>query len=172
MEGDRLQALPMAGPRLTMRPSAVPPIHASRTDRRGPPAYHPGEGQPAGRARDPSYPRGGSDVPRQQAAAYPDLAPIQVPATPQQTRTRVLAAIDVLGWTVTWSSPSGDHIEAVDVTPLFRFVDDIVVRIRPGAGGSIVDIRSVSRVGRSDLGTNAARIRALRERLQAAGPES
>ena len=48
---------------------------------------------------------------------------------------------------------------------LFRFVDDIVVRIRTAPGGSIVDVRSTSRVGESDLGANAARIRAFREHL-------
>ena len=56
---------------------------------------------------------------------------------------------------------------------LFRFQDDIVIRIQPGPGGltSEVDVRSVSRVGRSDLGVNANRIRNFLKDLQAAAPK-
>ena len=46
---------------------------------------------------------------------------------------------------------------ATDTTLLYGFTDDIVIRVRPEGGGSVVDLRSVSRVGQSDLGTNAAR---------------
>ncbi len=58
------------------------------------------------------------------------------------------------------------RIEAVDATFWFGFRDDVVVRIAaaPG-GGSRVDVRSKSRVGRGDAGTNARRIRGFRERL-------
>jgi len=42
--------------------------------------------------------------------------------------------------------------------------------VRPDGAGSRVDIRSVSRVGRSDLGTNARRIRGFLETLRAALP--
>ena len=60
--------------------------------------------------------------------------------------------------------PAELRIEATDTTPFFAFKDDIVVRITPAGGGSRVDLRSVSRLGRSDLGKNAERIRAfLRE---------
>ena len=52
-------------------------------------------------------------------------------------------------------------IEATATTFWFGFKDDVVVRIRSTANGSIVDVRSVSRVGRSDLGVNAKRIRAI-----------
>ena len=51
-------------------------------------------------------------------------------------------------------------------TRIFRFVDDVVVRVRPAeGGGAIVDVRSKSRDGRGDLGANAARIRAFAEKL-------
>jgi uncharacterized protein (DUF1499 family) len=52
-------------------------------------------------------------------------------------------------------------IEATATTFWFGFKDDVVLRIRPTANGSIVDVRSVSRVGQSDLGANAKRIRAI-----------
>jgi uncharacterized protein (DUF1499 family) len=59
-------------------------------------------------------------------------------------------------------------IEAYDTSALFRFVDDVAVRIRGAEGGSVVDVRSTSRVGVSDLGANARRIRELALRLGSA----
>ena len=51
----------------------------------------------------------------------------------------------------------------VDTSNAHFFVDDIVVRIRARDGGSVLDVRSKSRVGKGDVGANAARIRALRD---------
>ena len=62
-------------------------------------------------------------------------------------------------------------VEATATTLFFRFKDDVVVRVRPDParpGGSIVDMRSISRVGGSDVGVNAERIRAFLADLQAA----
>jgi uncharacterized protein (DUF1499 family) len=57
------------------------------------------------------------------------------------------------------ASKSEGRIEAVAVSRVFRFTDDIVIRIRPSSdGGSRVDIRSRSRDGKGDLGVNAQRI--------------
>ena len=47
------------------------------------------------------------------------------------------------------------------MTAIFRFVDDIAIRVRPTASGTVVDVRSKSRDGRGDLGANAERIRAF-----------
>jgi fatty-acyl-CoA synthase len=67
------------------------------------------------------------------------------------------------------ADPEALRIEAVATTFWFGFKDDVVVRVRPGAaGGSRVDVRSVSRVGQSDLGANAARIRRILDGLQGA----
>ena len=52
-------------------------------------------------------------------------------------------------------------IEAVARTPILGFRDDVVVRVRPTADGARIDVRSASRYGRNDLGTNAARVRNL-----------
>src|SRR5690606_11832912 len=70
-----------------------------------------------------------------------------------------------LGWTIVATVPADGRLEASDTTFWFRFTDDIVVRIRPEGSGSLVDVRSKSRVGRSDVGTNAARIRRFLARL-------
>ncbi len=57
-------------------------------------------------------------------------------------------------------------IEATDTTLWFGFKDDVAIRIRPDGSGSRIDVRSVSRVGRSDLGANARRIRAFLELIE------
>jgi uncharacterized protein (DUF1499 family) len=49
-------------------------------------------------------------------------------------------------------------VEATATTFWFGFKDDVVVRIRETQQGSKLDLRSVSRVGQSDIGANAARI--------------
>ena len=76
------------------------------------------------------------------------------------------------GWWVGSVNASTGVIEATTRSFWFGFTDDIVVRVLPDGSGSRIDMRSVSRVGRSDLGANAGRIRRfqaqLRERLQAA----
>ena len=72
-----------------------------------------------------------------------------------------------MGWEIVESDPERGRIEATDTTPWFGFQDDIVVRVRPEGVGSRVDVRSVSRVGRSDGGTNARRIEDYLEKLTA-----
>jgi uncharacterized protein (DUF1499 family) len=74
------------------------------------------------------------------------------------------------GWEIALARPEEGRLEAVDTVSLFRFKDDVVVRVQPGPGGltSEVDMRSVSRVGRSDLGVNAKRIRAFLKDLKTA----
>ena len=57
------------------------------------------------------------------------------------------------------------RIEAVARTPILGFRDDVVVRVRADPDGARVDIRSTSRYGRHDFGTNAARVVALSEAI-------
>jgi uncharacterized protein (DUF1499 family) len=66
-------------------------------------------------------------------------------------------------WEVVHADPVEGRVQAVAVSRVFRFQDDVIVRVRPDEGGSRVDVRSRSRVGRSDLGASAARIQAFRE---------
>ena len=97
-----------------------------------------------------------------QKAAYPDVLPLVL----NQTRAEVLARVEQvaqeLGWeNITVNTESG-VVAATDTTFWFGFVDDVAVRVTARAeGGTQVDIRSVSRVGKSDLGKNADRIRAF-----------
>jgi uncharacterized protein (DUF1499 family) len=74
---------------------------------------------------------------------------------------RALAAVDELAWELVEAVPEEGRIEATDTTFWFRFKDDVVIRIRPSGSGSILDARSLSRVGGGDAGTNARRLRAF-----------
>jgi Protein of unknown function (DUF1499) len=74
------------------------------------------------------------------------------------------------GWSVGRVAAGQGLFTAVAVTRLLRFKDDITVRVRPAAGGSRVDIRSRSRLGRDDLGANAARIQRFFRDLRANQP--
>jgi uncharacterized protein (DUF1499 family) len=72
-----------------------------------------------------------------------------------------------MGWEIVAADAAAGRIEATDTTFFFGFKDDVVIRIEPDAVGSRIDVRSVSRVGTSDVGTNAKRIRAYLGRLGA-----
>lgn len=101
-----------------------------------------------------------------QRDAYPDIQPITLAAPPQKAFERALAAAQAMGWEIVARDPAAGRIEAVDTTLWFGFKDDVVVRVAAApAGGSRIDVRSRSRVGRGDAGTNARRIRGFRERL-------
>jgi uncharacterized protein (DUF1499 family) len=101
-----------------------------------------------------------------QRTAYPDIEPLEEDATPQAAYDAALAVITKRKWAVVDARPPQagrreGHIEAVARTPVMGFRDDVVVRLRPSEGGTRIDIRSSSRYGAFDFGTNAARIRTL-----------
>lgn len=118
-----------------------------------------------GAANPPAYP--GEAAATLQRAAYPDIGPILLPLPPAEAFQRVDRVAVALGWEVVARAPAEGRLEAVDTTAWFGLQDDIVVRIRAeGTTGSRVDIRSKSRLGESDFGANAQRIRAFSERLR------
>lgn len=106
--------------------------------------------------------------------AYGDLRTVTLPLPVDTVVTLAEQVARKRGWEVALSRPQDGRLEAVDTVSLFRFKDDVVVRVQPGPGGltSQVDVRSVSRVGRSDFGVNAKRIRGFLKDLQAAVPKS
>lgn len=96
---------------------------------------------------------------------YGDLRTIRLATPPAQAVRRVAALAAERGWET--ALVEEDKVEATATSTFFRFKDDIVVRVRPApAGGSLVDMRSISRVGGSDVGMNAKRIRAFLADLQ------
>jgi hypothetical protein len=100
--------------------------------------------------------------------AYGDLRTIRVPMSPEDTIRRAADLARSRGWDI--AHQGGGVLEATDTTTFFRFKDDVVIRARPApGGGSLVDMRSISRVGGSDVGVNAKRVRDFLADLQSQG---
>ena len=87
-------------------------------------------------------------------------------AAPKEAFTRALAVAQDRGWEIVSADESTGRIEATDTTQWFGFKDDVVVRLTAWGTGTRVDVRSVSRVGRGDVGTNARRIEEYLDSLQ------
>lgn len=142
---------------------SVPPIHDITTDTANPPVF---EALASARRAAPNavgYP--GDSAASQQQRAYPDLGPL----TLDMPLARALAAAEATardqGWEI--ASVNDNRIEATATTRWFGFKDDVVIRLTEVPEGVQVDMRSASRLGKSDLGTNAARIQTYLEALQA-----
>jgi uncharacterized protein (DUF1499 family) len=101
-----------------------------------------------------------------QRLAYPEVQPLRLTVAPNVAFERAKGAVEEMGWQIAREDPSAGRIEAVATTFWFGFKDDVVIRVSAEGTGSRIDVRSKSRVGASDLGTNARRIRAYQERLQ------
>ena len=114
-----------------------------------------------------SYP---ADFVLQVRSAYPDLAPLRLESAPDAALERAVAAAESLGWQIAARDAGAGAFYARDVTGIFRFVDDVAVRVRPDGDGSKIDVRSKSRDGQGDLGANAARIRALLSTIEGSAP--
>jgi uncharacterized protein (DUF1499 family) len=142
---------------LSAQPGAgLPPINDITTDLENPPAF---PSDPAGLGRDMSYP---PEFVPQVEAAYPDLTSLVVSSEPPEALALAEQTARELGWEVVEADPASGTLLARQTTQIFRFVDDVVVRVRPAAGGgAVIDVRSKSRDGRGDLGANASRIRAF-----------
>jgi hypothetical protein len=103
--------------------------------------------------------------------AYGDIRTIRVRWPVAETIARAERLARERGWEIARADPQAGILEATDTSLFFRFRDDVVVRVRPAreGGGSEVDMRSISRVGGSDVGVNARRVRSFLEDLQRAG---
>jgi hypothetical protein len=101
---------------------------------------------------------GGAAVAALQLKAYPDLKTLVLSIPMQQAFQASLDAAKEMGWLIVAQVPAEGRIEATDTTFWYGFKDDIVIRVYPAGERSLVDVRSVSRVGISDVGTNAKRI--------------
>ena len=109
---------------------------------------------------------GGTKIAAEQQRGYPDIKSLVLKASPNEAMQRAIDAARALGWEIISSDTASGRIEATATTTWFGFKDDVVVRVRPeSGGGSRVDVRSMSRVGQSDVGANAKRIRKFLSRL-------
>lgn len=107
------------------------------------------------------------DVPQLQRKYYPHVKPLFLAMAPAKALAKARRVAQALGWRIDAYVPAEGRLEATAHTFFFDFKDDVVVRVRPHGTGSRIDVRSESRVGVSDIGTNAARIELFLKRMQA-----
>ena len=154
-----------------MNAQSVPPIHDIQTDWSDPIQFSDEmmelrEG--ANPVLDaPTFGSGDNErlVSEAQAEAYPEIRSLILRAPADVTYSAAYSTLDEMGMEIVTANEEAGVLEATYTSTWYGFKDDVAVRIRPQGEGSQVDVRSVSRVGRSDLGANAARISAILESL-------
>ena len=145
---------------------AVPPIHDVTTDPDSPPAFV--AVVPLREAEGPDrVAYEGAKIAELQRRAYPDIAPLTLAVAPAAAFNRAVDTAQRMGWKIVAADDAAGRIEASDKSRWFGFTDDIVIRITGSGSGSRIDVRSASRVGRSDFGVNAARIETYLSALRA-----
>lgn len=144
-------------------PTGTPAIHDITTDTDNPPQYIAIAPLRANAPNNMIYGEQANwDKPRMAAAqheAYPDIVPQVFSESKEVVFNRALASAKALGWEIVDQNPTTGRIEATDTTFWFRFKDDVVIVVENTAQGSVLNARSLSRVGTSDVGKNAARLR-------------
>lgn len=138
--------------------SKLPRIHDISTDLDNPPAFDAVVAA-RGDASNPLDRTAPPDLAERQRAAYPDITTLTVDEQPGKVYEAALATARGMGWEIVAATPATGTIEATATTRIMNFKDDIAIRVTEAGEGANVDIRSVSRVGESDLGANASRIR-------------
>ncbi|UWZ99647.1 DUF1499 domain-containing protein [Vibrio splendidus] len=133
-----------------------PAIHDITTDTINPPEFFVLDDTRAGAKNSLIY--AGEEVAAIQKKLYPYIKPIQSNLSSADAYTKALNIAKNNGWEVVAGNPETLHFEATAQTTFFGFMDDVVVKVTPINNKSRIDIRSVSRIGRSDKGVNAARI--------------
>jgi uncharacterized protein (DUF1499 family) len=137
----------------------VPPIHDVTTDLANPPGF-------TRLKLGADNLRGLDSVAAWQTihkSAYSDIKPLTLPVPPAQAIARAEALARQQGWEIALSDPATGRLEATASVSLIKYQDDVVITATPtpDGKGSIVNMRSVSRIGISDLGVNAKRVRAF-----------
>lgn len=162
-------ALTLAGPTLgflvvtpvlmaIMAGAWAPRIHDISTDLAHPPEFVAVKAQrtPAHNSLDRLEPE---NLAALQKESYPDLTPLFINRPPDQVFEQAVTLVKKGGWEIAAISAANGRIEATDTTRIMGFKDDVVIRVQAAGNQTQVDMRSASRVGKGDLGMNAARIR-------------
>jgi len=142
---------------------SVPPIHDISTDLVNPPEFVAIAPLRADAPNPVAY--DGIETAEQQRESYPELQTLTYPQPKAELVAAVEQAVKNLGWELVNTDTSKGIVEATDTTMWFGFKDDVVVRVGDQGSERLVDIRSKSRVGGSDLGKNAERIHTLIDEL-------
>jgi uncharacterized protein (DUF1499 family) len=148
---------------------SLPFIHDITTDTEHPPQFVAVAPLRADAPNPVEYP--GEETAAQQREAYPDIRPLELARSPAEVFDRALETARAQRWEIVAAEPEEGRIEATATTFWFGFKDDVVIRITPTASGTRLDIRSKSRVGRSDVGANAERIRRFTSAFAWSGEE-
>ena len=143
---------------------SLPPIHDITTDTTRPPEFVAVLPLRADAPNSAIYE--GAEIAKAQREGYPDLRTARMAIAPSVAFERAHRAARDMGWEIVAADATSGRIEATDTTLWFGFKDDVVIRVEADGAGSRVDVRSVSRVGGSDVGANAARIRAFLQAIE------
>lgn len=106
-----------------------------------------------------------SDVKTGETPEYPELQPQSFGQPFYRVYDAALATAREMEWEILSEDRAAGEIHAVAVVPVFRFKDEVTITIKPDGDQVSVNVRSRSRVGKSDLGVNARRIRHFQEEL-------
>lgn len=142
----------------------VPRIHDITTDLQDPPQFTAVRNLRTA-AHNPLDRKVPANLAKLQQAGYPNLAPLLIGKDASQVFEEAVALAKSRGWEIVDIATENGTIEATDTTKFMGFKDDVVIRVSEKEGKTIVDMRSVSRIGISDMGTNAARIKAFLDDL-------
>jgi len=146
--------------------SQVPPIHDITTSIASPPQFVAIVPLRADAPNPPEYL--GGETSELQRQFYPDIMSLVYIHSPEEVFSAVTDVATALGWEIVDANLADGRVEATETTKWFGFKDDVVVRLTRGtADSTILDVRSKSRVGRSDIGVNAKRIRTFTSLLNA-----
>jgi uncharacterized protein (DUF1499 family) len=146
------------------RAQSVPPIHDITTDLQNPPEFSAMVRLRADAPNPPEY--AGEETAEQQREAYPGLEPLVVDDSLQVAMDEAVRLVLNRGWQIVAINRNEGRIEATEILPWFGFKDDVVLRFTETTQGTRIDMRSKSRVGRSDVGVNAKRIERFLEDLE------
>lgn len=155
-------SLPVAGIGVAFEIAArtTPPINDISTDTDDPPVFW-------FTATPSDYPAPNAAP---QRAAYPEVLPLDLPASFDQAFAAALALVGARGWKVLSPDPAENQIEGIARSRLFGFEDEVVIRVTEIDTGTRIDMRSRSRLGQIDRGANARRIEAFLSDLETRAP--
>ncbi len=141
----------------------LPQIHDISTDTENPPVFVSALALRADAPNGSEYGASDPDFPAEvlaeaTLAAYPDVQPIVAEMSVAEAVQRSESALQAMGLEIIDVAPEAGRVEATATTFWFGFKDDVVVRAIEADNGTRIDVRSMSRVGKSDIGANAARI--------------
>jgi len=154
---------------------SVPFIHDVTTDVSNPPVLEAAKSDREAGHHPVEY--AGEDIAKLQQEGYPDIQPLELNQPVETVLAKAMSVVKDMGWEVLAvnDQEAPFTIEAVATSALFGFEDDVVIRLTPFTtpqqnvdmpAKTRVDVRSMSRVGQSDLGANAARIQVILNALR------